>query len=193
MHFCKQEMTLDCAQCYTWQEACSSCFIMFRWVCEHMQHLHKNLKTITPDVVPFCRYDQVMIASFKASKDPRVIFVFPFRNLTPKINPHTCPHRKKTALDTVQRQQFSPGPHLAAKIIDDCMEGDEGLHECRTDRQKEIVMTPMLTEKERDRTKENMSMKLVYRLPQWGWKSRERREQRGKIKWRKIMALRWPL
>lgn len=38
----------------------------------------------------------------------------------------------------------------------------------------------MLTEKERDRTKENMSMKLFNRLPQWGWESRERREQREK-------------
>jgi len=46
------------------------------------------------------------------------------------------------------------------------MEGDEGLHECHTDRQTERVMMPMLTEKERDRTKENMSMKLFYRLPQ---------------------------
>lgn len=66
----------------------------------------------------------------------------------------------------MRRQQFSPGPHLAAKIIHDCTAGDEGLYKCHTDGQKERVMTPLLTEKERDRTKENMSMKLFYTLPQ---------------------------
>lgn len=68
------------------------------------------------------------------------------------------------------------------------MEGDEGLCECHTDRQKERVPTLMLTEKERDKTKEKYEHETLLHTSTVRLKEPEEERTEGKIKWSKSMA-----
>ena len=84
----------------TWQRTCISCFVMFRWVCEHMQHPHgkkKKKKKKSQSYHTRCgSFLQVQQGDDSFVQRSRSYLCLSFRNLTPKINPHTCLHHKKT-------------------------------------------------------------------------------------------------